>query len=94
VQRPPTTVGPAPTALDEADIAARLTAIWAEAIGSGGIGVDEDFFELGGNSLTAVGLMSTVRQEFAVELSIAALFDFPTIASLAKAILEQLRSSP
>ena len=38
--------------------------------------------------------MSTVRQEFAVELSIAALFDFPTIASLAKAILEQLRSSP
>ena len=93
-RRLPTAVTPVPTALDEADVAARLTAIWAEAIGSSRIGVDEDFFELGGNSLTAVGLMSTVRQEFAVELSIAALFDFPTIASLAKAILEQLRSSP
>jgi acyl carrier protein len=37
--------------------------------------------------------MATVREQFGVELSIAALFDYPTIASLAKAVGEQLRTS-
>jgi acyl transferase domain-containing protein/acyl carrier protein len=68
---------------------ARLTAVWAEAIGDVEIGPDTDFFELGGNSLSAVGLMSSIRETFGADLSIAALFDASTIRSLAGLLREQ-----
>src|ERR1022692_3062540 len=70
-------------------IEARLTELWARAIGQADIAVDADFFDLGGNSLTAVELMSDIRGAFGVDLSIAALFDYPTIASLANALRDQ-----
>ncbi|MBC3840301.1 acyl carrier protein [Streptacidiphilus sp. 4-A2] len=47
------------------------------------ISSDDDFFDLGGNSLTAVELMSQIRKHYALNLSIAALFDYPTLRTLA-----------
>jgi phthiocerol/phenolphthiocerol synthesis type-I polyketide synthase E len=70
-------------------IETRLRELWVHAIGQTDIPPDADFFELGGNSLTAVELMSDIRAAFGVDLSIAALFDYPTIASLANALTEQ-----
>jgi phthiocerol/phenolphthiocerol synthesis type-I polyketide synthase E len=66
-----------------------LTQLWLDAFGHASIGLDEDFFDIGGNSLAAVELMGRIREKIGVDLSIAALFDFPTIRSLAEALRGQ-----
>ena len=76
----------APPAEDSASVEDRLTAIWADAIGDPAIGPDADFFEVGGNSLTAVSLMSHITDAFGVDLTLAALFDHPTIRGLSEAL--------
>ncbi|WP_203932557.1 phosphopantetheine-binding protein, partial [Virgisporangium ochraceum] len=60
----------------------RLLELWRDALGTEDLGENSDFFELGGNSLMAVELMSKIRDTFGVDLSIAALFDHPTVAAL------------
>ncbi|MFE4976386.1 SDR family NAD(P)-dependent oxidoreductase [Kitasatospora sp. NPDC056651] len=61
----------------------RLRELWKESLGAEAISAEDDFFELGGNSLTAVELMSQIRKQYALDLSIAALFDYPTLHGLA-----------
>ncbi|NUR70880.1 MAG: SDR family NAD(P)-dependent oxidoreductase [Hamadaea sp.] len=67
----------------------RVKALWVDAIGDPDIPVDANFFEVGGNSLTAISLVGAVRDEFRVELSIGAIFDYPTIAALTDLLWEQ-----
>jgi acyl transferase domain-containing protein len=66
----------------------RLRLLWAELLGHPDVGPDADFFDLGGNSLTALELMSRVRRELGVTLGVEALFDEPTPAGLAGRIDE------
>ncbi|HEX8460190.1 MAG TPA: amino acid adenylation domain-containing protein, partial [Segetibacter sp.] len=65
------------------DAEVRLTAIWQDVLEEEKIGVNDNFFELGGHSLLAVRLISAIRKEFAVEIPISHVFDYPTIALLA-----------
>jgi aryl carrier-like protein len=51
-----------------------------------GIGVHDDFFDLGGQSMTAVGLVARLREAFDVNVELATLFERPTIAGLSEAI--------
>ncbi|MBB1258527.1 non-ribosomal peptide synthetase [Streptomyces alkaliterrae] len=60
-----------------------LCALFAEAVGLPSVGADAPFFEIGGNSLLAAGLMARVREAFDTELSVRALFEAPTPAALA-----------
>ncbi len=68
---------------------ARLQAVWTDAIGELDIDRHADFFDLGGTSLSGVGMMTDIRRTFGVELPIAALFDYPTITAMAEALWEQ-----
>ncbi|SDZ41128.1 nonribosomal peptide synthetase DhbF [Evansella caseinilytica] len=61
-----------------------LCEIFAEVLRLPHAGIDDHFFESGGHSLTAVQLLNRIRDIFGIELTIAAIFDFPTVASLAK----------
>ncbi|NUT32229.1 MAG: SDR family NAD(P)-dependent oxidoreductase [Hamadaea sp.] len=70
-------------------IQARVRALWVDAIGDPDIAVDADFFDVGGNSLTAITLIGAIREAFRVELSIGAIFDYPTIAALTDLLWEQ-----
>jgi acyl carrier protein len=64
----------------------QLAAMWAETLGNSDFGIHDDFFELGGHSLMAIRVMSRVRETFRVEIAMNALFDAPTVASLAEVI--------
>ena len=66
-----------------------LAAIWREVLGVEAVGVDESFFELGGHSLLAMRLLARVRRVFGVELPVHALFERPTIALLAPAVVAE-----
>jgi amino acid adenylation domain-containing protein/FkbH-like protein len=62
----------------------QLTAIWREVLHMNEIGVRDNFFDLGGNSLLAIQVISRIREAFEVELPISALFDASTISTLAQ----------
>ncbi|MFF4495329.1 amino acid adenylation domain-containing protein [Streptomyces sp. NPDC001546] len=60
--------------------------LWAKALGRPSVGIDEDFFDLGGDSLTAVRLMASVRAHFGCGLELNELFRAPTVAALARRV--------
>ncbi len=74
----------------------QMAQIWAELLGLEQVGSQDNFLELGGNSLIGTQLISRVRQAFQVNLPISILFDAPTPESLAVAvemtIIDQLDS--
>ena len=67
-----------------------LVGIWESILDRKNIGVFDDFFALGGNSLLAVELVSQVRTKFEVGISLRSLFEAPTIADLASRIEQAL----
>jgi acyl carrier protein len=70
-----------------------LLAKWRDVLGAETLGYDDDFFELGGDSMATVELSSWATERFGVPLDPTALFDHPTIRSLADRI-RSLQSSP
>lgn len=65
------------------DAEARIAAIWRAVLGKGPVGYDDDFFEMGGDSLASVEVVTRISTAFGVNLDLAALFDAPTVRTLA-----------
>ncbi|OBA89888.1 hypothetical protein A5662_23635 [Mycobacteriaceae bacterium 1482268.1] len=63
-----------------------LAGIYAQVLGLERVGVDESFFELGGDSLLAMRVIATVNNTLDAGLSVRTLFDAPTVAELAPRI--------
>ena len=70
------------------DFEARLAAIWGQVLRVDPIGIQDNFLDLGGNSLLAIRISAHVQEVFRVELPLRTLFDLPTIAELAVFISE------
>ena len=60
-----------------------VAAIWAEVLGIDRIGLDDDFFALGGHSLAAVQIGAKIQSRFGAQLELRDFFDSPTVASTA-----------
>ncbi|HWS39612.1 MAG TPA: amino acid adenylation domain-containing protein [Actinoplanes sp.] len=72
-------VGPAmPGSSDEE----RLCALFGELLGIPRVGATDDFFDLGGDSLLAIRLISRIRNEFGETLEVSEFFDAPTVRQL------------
>jgi acyl transferase domain-containing protein/acyl carrier protein len=72
------------------DLEATIAQLWGEVLGAEQIGVTDDFFDFGGNSLIAVQLISMLRKETGVRLPMRSLFERPTVAGMAEVAAELL----
>ena len=72
----------------------KIARIWAEVLGVERVGVDDNFFDLGGHSLLVVQVHSRLREAFGVEVSIVELFKNPTVGSLAQFFAEGQGEQP
>ncbi|HST60559.1 MAG TPA: amino acid adenylation domain-containing protein, partial [Longimicrobium sp.] len=70
-----------------------LAGIWAELLGAARVGAADRFFELGGHSLLATRVVSRVREDLGVELSVRAVFEHPSLESFAAEVDRLLRAS-
>lgn len=69
-----------------------LVEIWQKIFRVNQIGIEDDFFELGGDSLKGITLVSRIHKELNVEIPVAQLFDTPTIEKLSTHINNAERS--
>jgi thioesterase domain-containing protein len=67
----------------------QLLLIWEEVLGQQGLSVQDNFFEVGGNSLLAAHLFALIEQRTGRKLPLATLFRAPTVARLAQVVWEQ-----
>ena len=71
-----------------------LAAIWAELLGVTPIGIADDFFDLGGHSLLVARLLLRIEQLYGKRLTMAAVFQAPTIHQLAALLEDPNPSAP
>jgi len=67
-------------------VEAAIAAIWEELLGVAPIGMQDDYFELGGDSLIAVQLAFRMTGAFQLPITAQSLFEGPTIARLADTV--------
>jgi len=78
---------------NEDDTTRQLTSIWQELLGIDSVGLDQNYFDLGGDSSLAVHLFVQIERVFKVKLPLATLFDAPTIEELARVLRRDARPS-
>ena len=76
------------------EIERQLAAIWSELLKIERVGVEDNFFDLGGNSLLALRLVARLRGEFSVDLPLVTLFTSPQLGRLAEQIVELQSKGP
>jgi thioesterase domain-containing protein/NAD(P)-dependent dehydrogenase (short-subunit alcohol dehydrogenase family)/acyl carrier protein len=72
------------------DIERTLVGFWQDLLGVGQVGVEDNFFDLGGHSLIAVRLFAMVKKAYRVDFPISILFEAPTVAACAALIAAEV----
>ena len=70
-----------------------LLNIWTDILGLNEVGILDNFFLLGGDSIQATKLISRVRDTFKIELSLHRLFESPTVAEFSQEIISATHST-
>ncbi|HEX2927596.1 MAG TPA: amino acid adenylation domain-containing protein [Ruminiclostridium sp.] len=65
------------------DVEKKIARIWAEVLKLDRVGVNQNFFDLGGHSLLMFQIHSLLMKEFDANLTMVELFNYPTISALA-----------
>ncbi|AOX00476.1 hypothetical protein BJP34_14340 [Moorena producens PAL-8-15-08-1] len=67
----------------------QIAQIWQDLLGVSQVGIYDNFFKLGGNSLLATQVISRLRQAFGIDIPLTTLFESSTIAQLVEVLVEQ-----
>jgi acyl transferase domain-containing protein len=78
-------------AAPSSEVEKRIAEAWQEVLGVERVGVHDKFFELGGNSLLGIQLVSRLRKVFLLELPMTILFESQTVAEQASVVSETQR---
>jgi amino acid adenylation domain-containing protein len=76
----------APYVAPATEVHEQLCQIWQQLLGVEPIGIQDDFFDLGGHSLLGTQLVAQVQEAFGVRIPLRSLFETPTVRELAFAI--------
>ncbi|MEN3329184.1 MAG: hypothetical protein V7638_3991 [Acidobacteriota bacterium] len=71
-----------------------IAEVWQEVLGLEAVGIDDNFFDLGGHSLHAIRVHGKLCAKFGNELSLVQLFQFPTISALAGLLTQKTAAEP
>ena len=63
--------------------------MWADVLQTGAVGAADNFFEIGGDSLAATRIAATTRERLGVDVDTIAVLEAPTVAELARYIVER-----
>jgi acyl transferase domain-containing protein len=74
-------------AAPKTDLEKKIATLWQELLGMEKVGIHDDFFELGGDSLNIVQLNSRLKRELKREIPVAVLFRYLTISTFARYLL-------
>jgi acyl carrier protein len=80
--------------LPESPIEREIARVWSEVLGRDGFGTHDNFFDVGGNSLQVVQVWTKLQEQVTKALPIVALFQHPTISSLAEHIARDASGTP
>jgi len=81
-------IGPS-TALGET-----LTEIWCHVLSLDQVGINDNFFDLGGTSILAVNIITLIQETFGIEVPIIKLFQYPNISLMAKYLSQNKTDQP
>jgi len=74
-------------------IESEIAAIWAHVLERSEIDANENFFEIGGDSLTVMRVARAIQRRFEIELPLAVLFERPTVTAIAAYVRQALPPS-
>jgi amino acid adenylation domain-containing protein len=77
-----------PSAVGAASVAETITAIWQRVLGHDEFDAEDDFFDIGGDSLLATWVVAELTQELGCSIGLSAFLDYSTVADLAAAVEE------
>src|SRR6202000_887755 len=80
-----------PDEADLSDTCSKLIQIFQRVLGRDAVGLDDDFLDLGGDSILAIELMAEIEQVFGRELPMTTIYDAPSVREWAVLIAEQVR---
>jgi acyl carrier protein len=71
-----------------------LLDIWRQILGTQAVGLDDNFFDLGGTSLQIIAVHARITAAMKCDISVVDLFQFPSIGALAARLRRDTRASP
>ncbi|WQG57913.1 thioesterase domain-containing protein [Pseudomonas sp. RTB3] len=80
--------------LPRTPLEALLAETWAQVLGLERVGIEDDFFALGGHSLAAVSLASRLQTVLAAPVTVNAVFNAPSVAAFAALVQAEFKLSP
>lgn len=75
------------------ELEVQIATVWREVLGMERVGIDDSFFELGGNSLIALRIVSRMQKQLSTDVGVLSIFESPTIRSLARKLASAVAPS-
>ncbi|ABX06598.1 Beta-ketoacyl synthase [Herpetosiphon aurantiacus DSM 785] len=75
---------PRGTPLSSSEYEQRVAMVWQQILGIDEVGIDDNFFDLGGNSLVALQLVTRLKKELKTQIPMVALFEAPTVRAMSQ----------